>query len=249
MPTKVFLCFIYLESNTLVFPSCKNCVFPLKCRAGDHARTMLDFPFLNVWYHQALLTGNCVAVSLCVWLQDNIPHGHFLTLVIHKVACATLGNDVRRTSKTPDGWIMVEVRSQNKWTDGHGARQEMNINERKPATRSKCTCPALCLRCCGIVALASPTSSWGTSCILRLQGALPNHKTRECEVTVRSLSLGWELAPTSLILSLRAKYASTPGEHPLATSCHLPLPKPLSSTIGQFAWLKNLALQSSCGTV
>lgn len=103
MPTKVFLCFIYLESNTLGFPSCKSCVFPLKCRAGDYARPMLDFPFLNVWYHQALLTGNCVAVFLFMWLQDNIPHDHFLTLVIHKVACATLGNDVRRTSKTPDG--------------------------------------------------------------------------------------------------------------------------------------------------
>lgn len=223
MPTKVFLCFIYLESNTLGFPSCKSCVFPLKCRAGDYARPMLDFPFLNVWYHQALLTGNCVAVFLFMWLQDNIPHDHFLTLVIHKVACATLGNDVRRTSKTPDGWRMVGVRSQNKRKDGHGARQEMNINERKPATRSKCTCPALCLRCCGIVALASPTSSWaGTSCILRLKGALPNHKTRECEVTVRSLSLGWESAPTSLILSLRAHIRlleSAPWLHLVTSHC------------------------------
>lgn len=79
-PPKAFLHFISLESNTLGVPSCRGCVCPLECRAGDHARPVLAFPFLNVWYHQALFTGNHVAVSLFMGLQDDVPRGHFLTL-------------------------------------------------------------------------------------------------------------------------------------------------------------------------
>lgn len=86
----------------LGFPSYKSCVFPLECRAGAHARPVLAFPFSECLVSSSFIY-NHVTVSLIMWFQDDVPRGHFLTLVIHKVACAALGNDVRRTSKTPSG--------------------------------------------------------------------------------------------------------------------------------------------------